>query len=133
MVYAAIGAIVFTLVSLVKAHSLEVNKSLPCGNCSWPTWMNGRLTAVFFFFSCAPVPGLPHPAPDREQEALHQPRGVCVCSSLHLRGHCPDLPVPPTAHWGLKSMSLRDSQHIFIASQLPSANLCIALLFIKLH
>lgn len=46
------------------------------------------------FLVCLVVPSVPHAAADREQEALHQSRGVRVRRALHLRRHRPDLPFP---------------------------------------
>lgn len=39
------------------------------------------------------VLSVPHAAADRKQEALNQPRRVCVRRTLHLRRHRPDLPL----------------------------------------
>lgn len=54
------------------------------------------------------VSGLSYPAAHREQEALHRARGVCVCGSLPLCWHCPDLHLPPANYricWEIEALS----------------------------
>lgn len=51
------------------------------------------LELLFWMFPvCLVVPSIPHAAADRQQEALHQSRGVRVRRALYLRRHHPDLP-----------------------------------------
>ena len=58
-----------------------------------------------FFLFVLVVPSLPHTAADRQQETLHQSRGIRVRCSLSLRRHYPDLPLPAADYWRFDQIS----------------------------
>ena len=74
------------------------------------------------FPACLVVPSLPHPAADRQQEALHQPRGVCVRRTLHLRRHRPDLPFPAADYWCFYQISAPKGKQMTGCRQSVSQN-----------
>lgn len=102
MLYAGIGAIAFTLVSPTSTSPTTFFKT--------PRLFKSpsRVAALLFFIRWCPVPGLSHAAPDREQEALDQPRGVRLRRSLHLRRRHSDFHLPPANHRGLAEIRASD-------------------------
>ncbi|KAA8587442.1 hypothetical protein FQN60_016304 [Etheostoma spectabile] len=99
-VFLALGITAVVCIAVtVFCFQTKVPGPLLCpGNCDVGDWHHFNYCAVIQIYSVASyalcsdgshsfhyVPSVPHAAADREQEALHQPRGVRVCCALHLR------------------------------------------------
>lgn len=96
MLYAAIGAVVYTLVSLFfleKTQYIKGTRMVTFLISLEPTCMYEINHFYFVVFS------VQHPASYRKPQAFHQPRGVCFWSTFTLCWHHPDLNFPLATSW----------------------------------
>lgn len=102
MVYAAIGAIAFTMVRVSILPNIYSNLSY------FVEWICSMFFRCVFMFVCACVfklvSGLSHPAAHWQRKILNRPRGICFRCSLSLYWHYPDLHLHLANHRNCKKI-----------------------------